>query len=1017
MQFDVEHAAPIGSTSRRRFVLTMIVALLLTGGMSVLSWIAGKRAETDADRVSHTFVVKQALESTIRHLVDVENGARGFSLTAEDRFLDPIMAGRQILPQDIASLRQLTADNPTQQRNLDALEPQIDSAFRFAEALVASRRSSGAIPDSRVVHENNRLIDVTRSTVRRMQAEEDRLLMERSRESNAARRATTLVAIGGALVGLALLIGIGYATHREIRATVLNTELERRIEHRTADLRAERDERRKMEERLRLAVTGAGLGTWHWDLTTGQLAWSAECLALFGLPPDTVITYERFLAALHADDRVRADAAVRKSLEDRSEYNIELCVIWPDGSERSVLSIGRASYDADGRAVRMEGIAQDVTERKRTSDALQKQARELSAQAALLDEAYDPVLVWNLDDDEITYCNTAAAQLYGVTRTEVIGHKVHDLLGAAFPQSLDEVKAALRQHGRWEGTVTHTTKDDRQIVFDTRMAALQFDGGPARVLQANRDVTQGKRTEEALRASESRFRQLAEATPAMIWQVSPDGSFTYVNQRLRDYLGSETMRAADWRDAIHPDDLPRLELFRESSRAVHSQAVHQIASDEFRVRRHDGEYRWFYVQTAPVLDSDGTAACRIGSATDIDELKRAQGALVEANQRKDEFLATLAHELRNPLAPIRFALEGLKEDVSPLVSAHARTVIERQVKQLVRLVEDLLDVSRITTNKIRLRRERVRLADLIEVALESAVPLAKAAEHRLDIKPPPPTVWIHGDAARLVQVFSNVLNNAVKFTPRGGQISVTAEVEGRDAVLRIRDTGIGIAPEALPHLFEMFHQEGNILDRTTGGLGIGLTLAHRLIEMHDGRIDVRSAGMGKGTEVEIRLPTTTAARVVAHEAEPAATGARRPLRVEIVDDNVDAAEMLGLLVSSLGHMTQLAYDGPSALDVADTFMPDVIVLDIGLPIMNGYEVAQELRRRPALHHVHLAALTGWGQSEDRRRAREAGFDTHFTKPVSATAVKDLLSAVARGVEYAGEANGRPRTRFGDSPIV
>jgi PAS domain S-box-containing protein len=208
---------------------------------------------------------------------------------------------------------------------------------------------------------------------------------------------------------------------------VLNTELERRIEHRTADLRAERDERRRMEERLRLAVTGAGLGTWHWELATGQLAWSAECLALFGVPPDTPITYERFLACLHADDRVRADAAVRKSLDDRSEYNIELRVIWPDGTERSVLSIGRASYDANGRAVRMEGIAQDVTERKRTSDALQKQSRDLSEQAALLDEAYDPVLIWNLDDGEITSARFAP----GVPRD--LAHQLGDFARATRP--------------------------------------------------------------------------------------------------------------------------------------------------------------------------------------------------------------------------------------------------------------------------------------------------------------------------------------------------------------------------------------------------------------------------------------------------------------------------------------------------------------------------------------------------------------------------------------------------------
>src|SRR5206468_8696126 len=264
---------------------------------------------------------------------------------------------------------------------------------------------------------------------------------------------------------------------------------------------------------------------------------------------------------------------------------------------------------------------------------------------------------------------------------------------------------------------------------------------------------------------------------------------TYVNQRLRDYAGCDTLHIADWRETIHPEDLPRVAPFRESARTGP-----RLASGEFRVRRHDGEYRWFYVQTAPVLNNDGSAAFWLGAATDIDELKGAQHALVDANQRKDEFLATLAHELRNPLAPIRFALEGLKGEVTPDVSAHARDVIEREVNQLVRLVEDLLDVSRITTSKIRLRREPVLLADLMELAREGAAPLATAANHHLDVRLPPPTVRVNGDAARLVQVFSNVLNNAVKFTPRGGQIRFTADVERAEAVIRVRDTGIGIAP-------------------------------------------------------------------------------------------------------------------------------------------------------------------------------------------------------------------------------
>jgi PAS domain S-box-containing protein len=884
MDLRVELPAAFGSTSRRKFVLTMVVALLLTGGMSLVWWLATKRAEADADRIAHTYAVKQTLEGTIRHLIDVENGARGYSFTAEDRFLDPIKTGRDSLPQDVATLRRLTADNPGQQRQLDALEPQIDSSLRFAQAMVDARNTTGGIPDTRVVRENNRLVADARSTVRRMQSEEDRLLLERTQQSSAARRATTLVAVGGAGVGLVLLVGIGWATHREIQVTMLNTELERRIEHRTADLRAERDERQKAEERLRLAVTGAGLGTWHWDLTTDQLVWSAECLALFGLPPDTRISYERFLASLHPDDRDRIDREVREALDRRREYNAEMRVIRPDGAERDLVSIGRGYYDSNGQPVRMEGIAYDVTERRHA--------------------------------------------------------------------------------------------------------------------------------EAALRASESRFRQLAEATPAMIWQVANDGTFTYVNERLRDYVGCETQHIGDWRETIHPEDLPRVAPFRESARTGR-----RLASGEFRVRRHDGEYRWFFVQTAPVLNSDGSAALWIGAATDIDDLKTAQQALVDANQRKDEFLATLAHELRNPLAPIRFALEGLKGDVTPDASAHARDVIERQVNQLVRLVEDLLDVSRITTSKIRLRREPVLLADLMELAREGAAPQATAANQRLEVRLPPPAARVDGDAARLVQVFANVLNNAVKFTPRGGQIWFTADIEWTEAVIRVRDTGIGIAPEALPHLFEMFHQEGNILDRSSGGLGIGLTLAHRLIEMHEGRIAVRSEGLGKGTEVEIRLPITTEARTVPAPVEHATPANSRPLRVEIVDDNIDAAEMLGVLVSGLGHVTKLAYDGPSALELADAFQPDVVLLDIGLPTMNGYAVAEELRRRPALRHVYLAALTGWGQTEDRRRAREAGFDTHFTKPVPAAAVHELLSAISRGTEYAGHANASPRTRFGDTPVV
>ncbi|HEY6360031.1 MAG TPA: ATP-binding protein, partial [Vicinamibacterales bacterium] len=383
--------------------------------------------------------------------------------------------------------------------------------------------------------------------------------------------------------------------------------------------------------------------------------------------------------------------------------------------------------------------------------------------------------------------------------------------------------------------------------------------------------------------------------------------------------------------------------------------------------------------------------------------------LMEQDQRKDEFLATLAHELRNPLAPIRFALEALKVDSPRAIATHARDVIERQVAQLVRLVDDLLDVSRITANKIQLRRESLDLGPLMATAVESITALAAAAGHTVHVQLPSAPVRVNADGARLVQVFANVLNNAVKFTPPGGYIWFTADQQPDTAIVRIRDTGTGIAPDVLPRVFDMFHQAEPVLERSTSGLGIGLTLARRLVEMHEGQIDVRSPGTGQGTEVEIRLPTSTVPAATAVPAEPPPGAARRNLRVLIVEDNVDAAEMLELAVSHLGHVTRLAHDGAAAITAATQFRPDVIFLDIGLPVMNGYAVARTLRGMPELNHVHIAAVTGWGQEEDRQKAREAGCDSHFTKPLAPEILEDLLATMAQPALEERRAVSTPRT--------
>jgi signal transduction histidine kinase/ActR/RegA family two-component response regulator len=386
--------------------------------------------------------------------------------------------------------------------------------------------------------------------------------------------------------------------------------------------------------------------------------------------------------------------------------------------------------------------------------------------------------------------------------------------------------------------------------------------------------------------------------------------------------------------------------------------------------------------------------------------------LVEADQRKDEFLATLAHELRNPLAPIRFAVESLKAGTPPARAARAHEVLDRQVRQLVRLVDDLLDVSRITANKIHLSRESHELAGLMATAVESIMPLATAADQKLDVRMPSTPIRVDGDGVRLVQVFANVLNNAVKFTPPGGNIWFTADQQPTEAVVRIRDTGIGIAPHLLPRVFDMFQQVEPILERSVGGLGIGLTLARRLVEMHEGRIAISSPGPGRGTEVEIRLPITSAQDAKAVAAALSTVAVRRNLRVLIVEDNPDAAEMLELVVSQLGHVTNVAHDGATAITIATQFAPDVVLLDIGLPVMNGYTVVRALRELPQFTNVHIAAVTGWGQEEDRRKAREAGFDSHFTKPLSPEMLHDLLATIEHRLMFgAGRGEYAPNSPY------
>jgi len=372
------------------------------------------------------------------------------------------------------------------------------------------------------------------------------------------------------------------------------------------------------------------------------------------------------------------------------------------------------------------------------------------------------------------------------------------------------------------------------------------------------------------------------------------------------------------------------------------------------------------------------------------ESGRRAAALRQADERKDEFLATLAHELRNPLAPIRNALEILRvAGDDPQKAQMAREMMQRQLAQMVRLVDDLLDVSRITTGKLAVRKEPLELQSVLRDAVEIVRPFIDARRHRFDCVLPDEPILVEGDRTRLAQVFSNLLNNAAKYTDPGGQILLSAAREGSDAVVRVRDNGVGLAPESLEHIFDMFVQVDRTLERSQAGLGVGLTLARRLVQLHEGVIEAHSDGTGRGSEFVVRIPLSYARIAdVARAAEPARAGTGR--RILLADDNIDFAASLGDLLSAQGHDVRIAHDGAEALRTAEAFHPEVAFVDIGMPKVHGYEVARRMRAAPGTARTLLVAVTGWGQENDRKRAREAGFDRHLVKPVDPGEIEAIL---------------------------
>ena len=656
-------------------------------------------------------------------------------------------------------------------------------------------------------------------------------------------------------------------------------------------------------------------------------------------------------------------------------------------------------------------------DREAGSDAAPPSARTNNAEHLL------PLLINQITDYAIFLLDTngcvatwnpGAQRIKGYRADEIIGHHFsrfypEEAKRAKWPEY--ELKMAVHE-GRFEDEGWRIRKDGSRfwanvVITPVRDAAGRLSG----FAKITRDLTERRKQEETLRQSEHFSRLLIEGVKdSAIVSLSPLGAIQTWNagaQRIYGYPASEIIGAGNER-FFRPEDLERgapskeLEAARSAARE----------SEGWRIRK-DGSRFWASVTTTPILSQDDALMGYVQVVRDMTESRRIE-ALEEAGRRTNEFIAMLAHELRNPLAPIRNALAVMQTggSVPPSLEPWI-SVIDRQASLLSRLVDDLLDASRVASGKITVQRELCNLTDILARALEAGRPFIEARGHRLEVQLPTEALTLNGDAVRLCQVFVNLLDNAAKFTPRGGLVRVTVERDGEDAVVRVQDNGIGMAAELRERAFDLFVQGERQLDRAGGGLGVGLPLARQIVELHGGTVRASSPGPNQGTEITVCLPLLTAAHLDADTAQSTQAAGEATLSIMVVDDNQDSAETLSMLLQLWGHQVCTAHGGDEALRLARQNRPALVILDIGLPGIDGYEVARRLRRMASMRNARLIALTGYSQPDDRMRSIAAGFDEHLVKPVNGEQLRRSLHEAARLLHRDGD--GRALRRLPCAP--
>lgn len=753
---------------------------------------------------------------------------------------------------------------------------------------------------------------------------------------------------------------------------------------------------RGAEQALRLALNAAQQGTWSYHPSSGRAQWDQRCRDLWWLDPDVPVTYQLWLSRLHPDDRERVRAEMDRASDPasgghfRSEYRIHDPL---SGAERWIASTAQVVFD-NGTAMHWYGTVQDITERKLAVEALAEQRRLYKS---VTDNASTALFIMD-DRQRCVFMNPAAQRLTGFSLDEVRGRVLHDVVhhtrpdGSHYPLSQCPIDRAFPRNDREHGEEVFVHKDGHfyHVAF-TASPVRDEQGSPVGTVIEVQDITHRKDAEDRLRRSEAIYRHLADANLFGVGFGNGRGGITFVNDEMLRMMGRTRADFEaghiNWMEAIAPE-------FRETAARETQRVLHEgrAKGHESAFLRPDGGRTPYLAAAALVTPGE---ELHVSIALDLSEIKSAEAALREADRKKDEFLAMLAHELRNPLAPIVTVLELMRRSAAdPERVERLRETMQRQVAHVVRLVDDLMDVSRIKSNKLHLNKGRVELSTVLRDALEVAGPHCEELGHRIDVRLPSESLWLDADRVRLTQVFGNLLTNACKYTLPGGSIWLRAAREADEVVVSVADTGVGIPRDMLSSVFDAFTQVDSTIGKSRGGLGIGLSLVKWLVEMHGGVVTAHSDGPGRGSQFLVRLPLTGPAET---SAAPQPLNLTSPLagrRILIVDDNEDNARTLAELVEMDQGQPRVAFDGYSALQELGICWPDIVLLDIGLPGMSGYQVCERIRSQASGKDVVIVALTGWGQEEDRRRSRQAGFDGHLAKPVSYSELTQLLASLA-----------------------